>query len=232
MELLKLSGIALVVLGFILKWDTIGTVVAAGLLTGFITTFSSDLTFVSILEILGKSFVNQRTSTLFAISVGVIGISERYGLKDKARDLIMKLKNITVGKFISLWLAIRTFSAAFSLRLGGHVQFIRPLILPMAEGAVFAKYGHVDEKTTDKVKGLAAASENYGNFFGQNCFMGGSGTLLIASTMVEQGFNITALEISAASWPVLFAAIILGTVTFLLFDLKLKSKYGISNKGE
>ena len=228
MELLKLSGIILIVIGFVLKWDTLGTVVAAGLLTGLVSTLNSDLTFISILEILGKAFINQRTSTLFALSVGVIGISERYGLKDKAKDLIIKLKNITVGKFLSLWLLIRTFSAAFSLRLGGHVQFIRPLILPMAEGAVFAKYGDVDTKTCDEIKALSAASENYGNFFGQNCFMGGSGTLLITSTLVEQGFNLTALEISAASWPVFFAAIILGSLSFLFFDLRLKKKYGIS----
>lgn len=228
MELLKLLGVIFVVVGFILKWDTIGTVVAAGIVTGLIAMINGDMTFIGIFETLGKSFINQRTSTLFALSVGIIGISERYGLKDKAKDLILKLKNVTVGRFVTIWYAIREFSAAFSLRLGGHVQFIRPLILPMAEGAVAARYGDVSEQTIDEIKGITAASENYGNFFGQNCFMGSSGTLLIVSTLVEQGYQVGALDIAGASWYAFFAALIIGSISFLLFDMKLKNKYGVN----
>ena len=52
----------------------------------------------------------------------------------------------------------------------------------MAQACAIAKYGEVDEKTEDEIKGMAAGTENYGNFFAQNCFMGSSGTLLIVST--------------------------------------------------
>ena len=225
MELLKLAGVLFVVVGFILKWDTFSTVVAAGIITGLVAVMNGDMTFIGIFETLGKSFVNQRVATIFALSVGIIGICERYGLKEKAKDLIMKLKGVTCGRLLSVWLTVRQFSAAFSLRLGGHVQFIRPLILPMCEGAVAAKYEKVDEKDADMVKGLAAASENFGNFFGQLCFMGSSGTLLIASTLTEQGYDVSPLQIAAASWPIFAVSLILAIVYFLIFDTKMKKKY-------
>ncbi len=229
MELLKLLGVLFVVIGFIRKWDTFSTVVAAGIITGLVAVFNGDMKFMEIFEILGKSFVNQRQSTIFVVTVGIIGICERYGLKEKAKDLIMKFKSVTCGKLLSVWVVIRQFSAAFSLRLGGHVQFIRPLILPMAEGAVSAKHGTVDEKDADEVKGLAAASENFGNFFGQLCFMGSSGTLLVASTMTEQGFDVDALQIAAACWPIFGISLVVSIIYFLLFDMKMKKKYGIKN---
>lgn len=228
MELLKLAGVLFVIIGFIRKWDTFSTVIAAGIITGLVAVINGDMEIMGIFETLGKSFVNQRQSTIFVLTVGIIGICERYGLKEKAKDLIMKLKGVTCGRLLSVWLVIRQFSAAFSLKMGGHVQFIRPLILPMAEGAVSAKYGDVDEKTSDEVKGLAAASENFGNFFGQLCFIGSSGTLLIASTMTEQGYNVDALQIAGASWPIFGISLAVGIIYFLIFDMKMKKTRGLN----
>ena len=230
MELLKLIGVLFVIVGFILKWDTIATVVAAGIITGLVAVMNGQMTVIGIFETLGSSFISQRTATLFGISVGIIGICERYGLKDKATDAIKKLSKLTCGSLLSVWLLIRTASAAFSLRLGGHVQFIRPIILPMAEGAVSAKYGEIDEKDTDMIKGYAAATENYGNFFAQNCFMGSSGTLLIVSTLNEQGYMVDALQIAGQSVPIAVISVIVGVIYALLFDAAMKRKYAKGGK--
>ena len=219
MELLKLIGVLFVVVGFILKWGTIATVVAAGIITGLVAVMNGQMTFIGIFETLGSSFISQRTASLFGVSVGIIGICERYGLKDKAADAIKKLGKMTLGTLLSTWLLIRTASAAFSLRLGGHVQ-------PMAEGAAAVKYGEVDEKDADDIKGLAAATENFGNFFGQNCFLGASGTLLIASTLTAQGNPADALQIATASWPICICIVIVGAVRHFLVDVKLNKKYG------
>lgn len=225
MELLKLTGILVVIIGFALKWDTIATVVTAGIITGIIAMIGGELTFIQIFEILGSSFVSQRTATLLILTIGVIGICERNGLRDKAVDLIRKLSKATTGGLLSIWLVIRTFSAAFSVRLGGHVQFILPLIHPMAEGAAIAKYGsRLDSRTEDIIKGAANAMENYGNFFAQNCFMGASGTLLIVSTLVEQGFDVNALQIAAASWPIAIIAIIVGIIQNIILDRRLNAR--------
>ena len=178
MELLKLVGILVVVIGFVLKFDTMATVVVAGLVTGLVAGMSP----MEILTTLGNSFISNRTATLFVLTLSAIGLCERNGLKDKAVDLIKMMKSATTGRVLALWQAVRTVASAFSLRIGGHPQFIRPLINPMAQGAAVAQYGQISEEDEDKIKGMAAGTENYGNFFAQNCFMGSSGTLLIVST--------------------------------------------------
>lgn len=240
MELLKLIGVVVVIIGFALKFDTIATVVAAGIITGLVAVANGSMTFIGIFDTLGKSFVSQRTATLLVLTIGVIGICERNGLKDKAVDFIRKLEKATTGVVLSVWEVIRTFSAAFSLRLGGHVQFIRPIIAPMAEGAAIAKYGEVDEKSEDEIKGAAAAVENYGNFFGQCCFMGSSGTLLIVSTLNELGAdpsaaatalqNVDALKIAMACWPICLISMVVGVISNLVFDKRLAKR--LANKAK
>ena len=223
MEVLKLIGVLIVILGFALKRDTIATVVVAGLVTGLV----AGMTPMEILEVLGNSFITQRTATLFVLTLPVIGICERYGLKEKAVDFIGGIKGATTGKILSIYQAIRAAAAAFSVRLGGHPQFVRPLINPMAQAASEAKYGAVDEKTVDMIKGASAASENFGNFFAQNVFMGASGTLLIVSTLVEQGYaEVPALNIAMWSIPVAVISVLLGIVKNHLLDRKLAVTLG------
>jgi len=227
MEVLKLIGVLVVILGFAFKRDTIATVVIAGVVTGLV----AGMTPMEILEVLGNSFITQRTATLFVLTLPIIGISERYGLKEKAVDFIGSIKGATTGKVLSIYQSIRAAAAAFSVRLGGHPQFVRPLVNPMAQAAAVAKYGEVDSKTVDKIKGAAAASENYGNFFAQNAFMGASGTLLIVSTMVEQGYaEVTALNIAMWSIPVLVISVVLGIAKNYLLDRKLAATLGGKKK--
>jgi uncharacterized membrane protein len=231
MEILRLVGVLIVVVGFILKFDTIAVVVVAGIVTGFVAGMTPE----AILTVLGNSFVNQRLATLFVLTLPVIGICERYGLKDKAVDLIRKFSMATSGGIISIWLAIRSLSAAFSVRLGGHPQFIRPLIEPMANAASVARFGQLKESSIDKIKGYCAASENIGNFMAQNCFMGASGTLLIVTTLNEQGQGVNALQIAMMSIPIAVLAVLVGIAHNWLFDRSLDLVYGYkkgSKEGE
>lgn len=221
MELLKLAGILVVIIGFVLKFDTMATVVAAGLVTGLVAGMSP----LEILEILGDAFVSNRTATLFVLTLPAIGLCERNGLKDKAVDLIRMMKSATTGRVLALWQLIRTIASAFSLRIGGHPQFIRPLIHPMARGAALAQFGEIEEEDEEKIKGMAAGTENYGNFFAQNCFMGSSGTLLIVSTLNEQGYMVDALQIAGQSVPIAVLSVVVGVVYALLFDAAMKRRY-------
>lgn len=175
---------------------------------------------------------HNRTATLFILTLPVIGICERNGLKDKAVDFITSLKNATTGRLIAIWQIIRTLASAFSLRIGGHPQFIRPLINPMAQAAAVVQYGKLDEKTEDDIKGMCAGSENYGNFFAQNCFMGSSGTLLIVSTLTEQGYPVDALQIAGQSVPIAVFAVIVGVIYALIFDQILKRRFSGRKKQE
>ena len=197
MEILKLIGVLVVIVGLALKLDTLATVVVAGIITGFVAGMSP----LDILTVLGNAFISQRISTLFVLALPAIGICERYGLKDKAVDLIKKIANATTGRILSLYLAIRVFAAATSLRIGGH----------------------------------CAGVENFGNFFGQNCFLGASGTLLIVSTLTEQGVNVMkdgnpvpvdVLGIAMWSIPIAIVSVILGIIYFVIYDRKLEKALG------
>ena len=222
MEMLKLVGILVVIVGFILKFDTMATVVAAGLVTGLVAGMSP----MEILTTLGDAFLSNRTATLFVLTLAAIGLCERNGLKDKAVDLVRMMKSATTGRVLELWQVIRTMASAFSLRIGGHPQFIRPLINPMAQGAAVARFGKIAPEDEDKIKGLAAATENYGNFFAQNCFMGSSGTLLIVSTLNEQGYQVDALQIAGQAVPIAVISVVVGVLWGQLFDVAMKRRYG------
>ena len=217
MDIIKLIGVVIVVIGFALKFDTIATVVIAGIVTGLV----AGMTPMEILTTLGTSFVSQRTATLFVLTLPAIGICERFGLKEKAIDFIRSIKNATTGRVILIYQAIRTLAAAFSVRLGGHPQFVRPVVVPMAEGAAAARGVEVNDEVADVIRGASAASENYGNFFAQNCFMGASGTLLIVSTLVEAGYDVTAAQIAGWSIPIAVISVIVGAVRAILLDKKL-----------
>ena len=221
--LIRLIGVLIVVLGLILKFDTIATVVLAGIVTGLV----GGMSIMDILTTLGNSFVNNRYATLFVLTLPAIGICERYGLKEKAIDFIRSIKSATAGRVIIIYEAIRTLAAAFSIRLGGHPQFVRPVVVPMAEGAAVAKYGELNDQMADMIRGASAGAENYGNFFAQNCFMGSSGTLLIVSTLVSLGYNVDALQIAKWSIPVAVISMVLGIARNLWLDKQL----GQASKG-
>ena len=217
MEILKLIGVVIVIIGFAIKFDTIATVVIAGLATGLV----AGMTPMEIFDTLGKSFISNRTATLFVLTLPVIGVCERYGLKEKAIDFIRSIKNATTGRVILIYQAIRTLAAAFSVRLGGHPQFVRPVVVPMAEGAA-SKYGEVTPEVSDVIRGASAAAENCGNFYAQNCFMGASGTLLIVATLVEQGFDVSAVQIATWSIPIAVTSVLVGIVRNLMLDKKIE----------
>ena len=221
MEYVKLIGILIIVVGFALKWDVIAVVLISGLVTGLV----SGLDFVQILEIMGKAFVDNRLMSIFLISFPAIALIERYGMKERAAELIGKIKNATAGKVLSIYMVVRILASAMSIRLGGHVQFVRPLILPMSEAAGETSIKKpLNEKQSERIKGLAAAVENYGNFFGQNIFLGNSGVLLIQGTLAAAGYEVTLGSIAQASIPVGIVVTIFTIIQVLLADRKLKKE--------
>lgn len=222
MEIVKLVGVLIVVLGFIFKLDTIAVVIVAGIVTGLV----SNMDFGEVLSILGNAFVSTRYMTLLLLTLATIGILERNGLRERASKCILKLKGATCGKVLSLYVIIRTIAGALSLRLGGHVQFIRPLVYPMAKGAA-EKEGKLTEKLDEELKGLANSMENYGNFFGQNIFVASSGILLILGTLKELGIeNIDAYGLAKASIPIGIIAVVFAIIRNYIFDIKLRKKEG------
>ena len=218
MEYLKLIGIVIIVLGFALKFDVLATVLLAGLVTGIV----AGMDIPHILSILGESFVSNRLMSIFLIILPVIAIIERYGLKERAAYLIGKIKNASAGKVLAIYMLVRTAASAFNVRIGGHVQFVRPLILPMSEAAAkVSKQSDLSENEVEELKGHAAAVENFGNFFAQNCFAAASGVVLIQGTL-SMYKEVTLPSIAMASIPVMVITVAFTFVQVFLFDRKVK----------
>lgn len=235
MQYITLIGIVIIVIGFALKLDVLAVVIVSGIVTGLV----AGMDFLEILRILGESFVNNRLMSIFLIIFPVIAIIERYGLKERAAYLIGKIRNASAGKVLSIYSVIRSIASGLNVRIGGHVQFVRPLILPMSEAAAEKSKGEkLTEAEDEEIKGLSAAVENYGNFFAQNCFMGSSGTLLIVSTLNEifKSNNIaqevTANQIALNSIPIAVISVIVGIGYALWYDRKLKKRFGKKQGGE
>ena len=210
MNLWILIGIVIIVVGFTLKLDVLAVVLVAGIGTGF----AAHMNFGEILEIIGKAFVDNRLMSIFLISLPVIAILERYGLRERSATLIENLKNATAGRILGLYMVIRSIASALSIRISGHVQFIRPLIFPMTE------------KENEDLKSLSAAIENYGNFFAQNIFIGASGLLLIQTTLKENGYDVTLEKLALFSTLIGIVAIIFTFIQVYIYDKKIKAGKG------
>lgn len=219
---IRLIGIAIIVVGFVLKLDTIAVVLIAAVVTGIV----SGISFVEILEILGAAFVNNRLVTLFFLTLPMIGLSERFGLKVQATNLIQKLKGLTSGRMLTLYQFIRELAAFFSIRVQGQTQFVRPIVDPMVQAASRLKYDEIDEEDVEMLKAKSAASENFGNFFAQNTFIAASGVLLIAGTMESLGYQVSPVAIATASIPIALIALTLAAISNILTDRKMDRKYG------
>ena len=72
MEIIKLIGVLIVVIGFILKLDTLAVVVVAGLATGL----GAGMSPMDILTTLGTAFITNRSATLFILTLPVDCVSK------------------------------------------------------------------------------------------------------------------------------------------------------------
>lgn len=225
MEWLKLIGILIIILGFLFKIDTIAVILIAAVVTGLM----SGLDFYSILETLGKAFVDNRLVTLFILTLPMVGLIERFGLKKQASNMIGKVKRVTSGRLMTIYLLIREIAGVASIRIGGHPQFVRPLINPMVQGALKTRYNlkddEVDEADIEKIKAQTSAMENYGNFFGQNLFVGAAGVLLMVGTFQSLGIKVDAIELVLASVPIALIVLVLVWLNNIRFDKYLDKKY-------
>lgn len=218
MEYLKLIGILIIVLGFVFKLNVIFTVI----LSGFITALVAGISVPEFLTILGENFIKQRIVSLFIITLPVIGLSEKYGLRHSAEKIVKKRDNLSPGLLFSAYLLFREIAGFLAMRIGGLIQFIRPILYPMAEASYEKFNGSISEDEREKLKARAAAVENYANFFAQNTFVGASGVLLIVGQMETLGYDVTNAEIAANSLPIAFICLVLGVIIYILGDRKIR----------
>lgn len=227
-DLLKLVGVAIVVVGLALRLRTTLVVVVAALATGLVAglpLFSHEGFFqhlpyltkpgqVGVIDTLGKAFADNRLMTLFILTLPAIGLAERYGLQEQAANLIRKIRAATVGRLQIIYQLFRVLHGLMGIRLNGHPSFVRPLIFPMSVGAAQAS----DADSVEKIKAANAAAENYGNFYGQNLSPVQAGILLVYGVMQGQGLAVGVWDLVRYTIPIVVASIILAVVQFLWLD--------------
>lgn len=221
MELIKLLGILIVIIGFALKKDSILIILTSAIVTAFV----GGLGIKGLLETFGTSFVANRSMTIFILTMLVTGTLERNGLKEAAASLIGKIKSASAGMVIAAYGIMRVIFAAFNVGFGGVAGFVRPIIMPMASGAIEAKGKKVNEKHLEEIKGMASGIENITWFFGQVLFVGGSGGLLVQSTLASLGYEVELIDLAKVEIPVAIAATIVAIVYYFMKDKKLSKKY-------
>ena len=76
--MLVLSGILVMVIGLMLRFNALLVVVAAGFATGL----AAGLSINDIVGAIGEAFIKNRYMSLFILILPVIGIMERHGLRE------------------------------------------------------------------------------------------------------------------------------------------------------
>jgi uncharacterized membrane protein len=217
MEYLKLIGILIVILGFVLRFNPLIVVLVAGIVTGLVAGINP----MDILGYIGTAFVNNRSMALFILILPVIGLLERYGLRERAEAIVRSMKAATPGRIMMIYMLFRQITQGLGLNIGGHPQFIRPIVGPMAEAA--ATQGRpVSQALLDRIRAMSASSENYGNFYGQLMFVASAGLLLIQGTMKAAGYDVDLVKMALYAIPTAIAAAIVAFIRFTLFDRQIE----------
>jgi len=220
MNYLPLLGIALVVLGFALRFNPLLVVAVAAIVTGLL----GHMPFLKVLGTLGHGFNENRYVTITYIVLPVIGILERYGLQQQARALIRGMKRATTGRLLIVYLGLRQIFAALGLTtVAGHAQTVRPLLAPMAVAAAEKQHGELDEATTERVKAMSAATDNVGVFFGEDIFLAIASILLIQSSLRSFGIELTPFQLSVWAIPTAICAFLIHGGRLLWLDRRLSS---------
>ncbi|HSC18762.1 MAG TPA: DUF969 domain-containing protein [Rhizomicrobium sp.] len=217
--MLTLLGVAVVVVGFVIRLNPLLVIGAAA----FVTGLCAGLPPLAILSALGKAFNDNRYVSLLWLILPLIGLLERHGLQERARMLVGRIRVVTVGRLLLLYFILRQVTASLGLTsLGGHPQMVRPLIAPMAEAAAEKEFGPISDDIRFRVRANAAAVDNVALFFGEDVFIAIGSILLIKGFLQQSGILVQPFELSVWATPTAILALLIhGTRVFLL-DRKLK----------
>jgi uncharacterized membrane protein len=216
MAMWVLLAVAIVVVGFALRVNSMLVVTVSGIAAGLISGLSP----LQIINAFGTGFAGSRSVTVFIVVLPVIGLIERYGLQDQARRLIEKLRGLTAGRLLAVYLLIRQVTAALGLTaIGGPAQAVRPVVAPMAEAAAERVHGSLADPTREKVRSYAASADTVGLFFGEDIFVAVGSILLITGFVdATYGLKLDALQIAVWAIPSAVCALVIHGFRMLRLD--------------
>ena len=223
--MLTLIGVVIVILGFALRLNPLLVVVAAAVATGL----AAGIDLVGIVTEFGRAFTQNRYMALVWLTLPVIGMLEKNGLKERAQTLIARVGAATTGRVLMLYMFIRQVTASLGLTaFGGHAAMVRPLVAPMAEAAAENRYGELPPTTRFLIRAHTAAADNIGLFYGEDIFIAIGSVLLIKANLDQAGYPLTTLQIALWAIPTAVSAYLIHAFRLWRLDRRLKAELGKS----
>jgi len=223
-SLWPLLGVAVIIAGFVLRFNPMIVVIAAAITTAVIAKYDT----VHTLTVIGTGFLKTRNLTLALIlPLATIGLLERHGLRQHAQAWIRRFRNASVGQLLIVYLGARELLAAVGLTaLGGHVQMVRPLIAPMTEGAAEARHGPLPDRIRHRLRAMAASADNVGLFFGEDIFVAFGAIVLITTFLHEAGIDVEPLHVALWGIPTAVVAFVVHAWRLHRIDAALARELG------
>ncbi|MBS0446675.1 MAG: DUF969 domain-containing protein [Proteobacteria bacterium] len=223
-SLWPLIGVAVIIVGFVLRFNPMLVVAVTAIVTALAAQFPPG----KILATIGTGFVKTRNLPLIILlPLPIIGLLERHGLRQHAQAWIGRIKSATVGRLLILYLFVREITAAVGLTsLGGHPQMVRPLLAPMAEGAAETRYGRIADAVRYKLRAWCAATDNVGLFFGEDIFVAFGAIVLMSTFLHEAGIDVEPLHIAFWGLPTAVSAFVIHAWRLHRLDRKLERELG------
>jgi uncharacterized membrane protein len=223
-NLWPLIGVAVIIAGFLLRFNPMLIVAAAAVVTGFAGGFDT----TRVLAAIGTGFIKTRNIPLIILlPLAVIGLLERHGLRERAQIWIGNIKAATAGRLLIVYLLVRELTAAVGLTgLGGHPQMVRPLIAPMAKGATENRFGKLSDAVRFKLRAYSAATDNVGLFFGEDIFVAFGAFVLMVTLLKEAGVSVEPIHVALWGIPTAICAFLIHGTRLWLLDRKLERELG------
>jgi uncharacterized membrane protein len=213
-----LLGVAVVVVGFVLRRNPALVVIVAGVVSALAAGIGAG----DLLALLGTAFINNRALLLLVLTLPVIGLLERYGLRERAREWIAGFRGLTLTRFLLCYLGLRQILSMLGLtNVAGHPQTVRPLVAPMSEAAAERSVGALDDAARHRVRALAAATDNIGMFFGEDVFIALGAVLLIQGFYAQNGIALEPLSIALWALPTALSAFAIHGLRVFFFQRNL-----------
>ena len=219
-----LIGVAVVIVGFALKRNAVLVVIAAGVASGL----AAGMGIGDLLALIGDSFVSNRALLLFVLTLPAIGLLERYGLRERAQAWIASFRKLSLARLLIAYLGARQLLSMLGMiDLAGHAQTVRPLVAPMSEAAAQNDGIVLDDDERERVRALAAATDNVGRFFGEDVFLAFGAVLLIQGFYARNGIQLDPLSIALWALPTAIAAFVIHAVRigWMQRNLEIKSRH-------
>lgn len=216
-----LVGVAVVVVGFALRLNALLVVVVAGLATGF----AAGMDFLRILDLTGEAFLKNRFLMVFVLTLPVIGLLERNGLREQSERWVLDLKRLSTGRLLIAYQALRQVAAMVGLtHLGGHPQTVRPLLVPMAEATATRGVGPLPEPVRERLRALCAATDNVALFFGEDVFVAFGAVLLMQAFLAQHQIVVEPLQIALWGLPTAIAAFMIHGARVARLDYRMAAE--------